>query len=358
MTRKDFSRAFPTALVPAFLLLFLSLPVKGLGQAFFDVQTQTAPVNTLSISDVDFVNSTTPKWLFTVNIRALDGTRRQAIMKVETNFTFPNEPTYPMAVVVITKPFEVNGARTVTNLDLGRRIPLESNVFRAPARRRLEETALPSGTVPSGVYSFTVTVRDTSEPDGAGRSSSFDIVITNPSTVQLLSPMDGDSFVNPFPLFQWQYDGPSSRISVFEKLPGQTSLEEAASGIPHLSTTVQAKSFQYPSSGARVLQPGKTYVWFVEGLSGTSGGTQAALKSELRSFVVAGNAGASVSSLLEELERTFPQYQSLFDQIRAQGLSPSGSIRLNGSAISVGDLMALLNRLRLDPGAVTTLELQ
>jgi hypothetical protein len=170
--------------------------------------------------------------------------------------------------------------------------------------------------------------------------------------------MDGDSFVNPFPLFQWQYDGPSSRISVFEKLSGQSSLEEAASGIPHLSATVQAKSFQYPSSGARILQPGKTYVWFVEGLSGTSGGTQAALKSELRSFVVAGNGGSSLSTLLDELERALPQYQPLFDQIRSQGLTPSGSIRLNGSAMSIGELRTLLNRLRLDPEAVTAAEVQ
>ena len=32
------------------------------------VTTTTAPVDVLTISDVDFVNSTTPKWLFTIDI--------------------------------------------------------------------------------------------------------------------------------------------------------------------------------------------------------------------------------------------------------------------------------------------------
>lgn len=352
MTLNSHSRALPNAFVPAFLILFLCLTTVGFGQPVFDVQTQTAPVNTLSISDVDFVNSTTPKWLFTVNIRVLDGSTRSATMEINASFMFPDETR--SVVLLVTEPFPVMGTRTVTNLDLGRTIPLVTHTVDQVSKRRLEETALPSGTLPAGVYSFAVTVRDSTSTSGA----TFQIVISNPSTVQLLSPVDGDSFVNPFPLFQWQYDGPSSRISVFEKLPGQNSLEEAASGIPHLSATVQAKSFQYPSSGARILEPGKTYVWFVEGLVGTSGGTVAALKSELRSFVVAGSGGSSLSSLLDELERALPQYQSLFDQIRAQGLTPSGSIRLNGTAVSIGELMNLLNRFRIDPEAVTTAELQ
>jgi len=351
MTQYPQREALPNAFVPTLLILFLCFAAPGFGQAVFDVQTQTAPVNTLSISDVDFVNSTTPKWLFTINIRVLDGGTRSATMEVNASFMFPDETR--SVVRLVTEPFAVMGTRTITNLDLGRTIPLVTHTVDQVSKRRLEETALPSGTLPAGVYSFAVTVRDSTSSSG----TTFQIIISNPSTVQLLSPMEGDSFVNPFPLFQWQYDGPSSRISVFEKLPGQASLEEAASGIPHLTATVQGTSFQYPSSGSRILELGKTYAWFVEGLTGATGGT-VALKSELRSFTVSGNGGSSLSSLLDELERALPQYQSLFDQIRAQGLTPSGTIRLNGSAISTAELMNLLNKLRIDPESVSAAELQ
>ncbi len=184
----------------------------------------------------------------------------------------------------------------------------------------------------------------------------FPIILSNPTTVELISPIDGDQFVTQFPLFQWQYDGPSARISIFEKLPGQSSLEEAASGVPQYSTVTSTNSLQYPSSGTRVLEPGKTYVWFVEGLAGATGGTTVTRKSALRSFSVVSSNGQSLSSILDELARALPQYQTLFDELKAQGFTAAGSIRLNDSAISTSDLLKIVNKLRQDPDAVTSVK--
>lgn len=346
----------------AFLLccLLCSVSIAVSQSPMITVSHVVAPVNQLTVNDIDFRHSTTPKWLFTINIGLTGVDTLSVRMTVNAGFVLPNGETHDMAVSFRTVPFLITRTRTVSNLDLGSgagKIDFEEYNVDNNARRRLEETALPSGEIPAGTYIFTVRVTSvdgtiTSVPD----PDEFPITLSNPTTVELISPIDGDQFATQFPLFQWQYDGPSSRISIFEKLPGQTSLEEAASGVPHYSTVTSTTSLQYPSSGARVLEPGKTYAWFVEGLAGATGGTTIARKSVLRSFTVAANNAQSLSSILDELARALPQYQGLFDELKAQGFTTAGSIRLNDSAISTSELMKIVNKLRQDPGAVTSVE--
>jgi hypothetical protein len=317
----------------------------------------TAPANVLEIGDLDFLHATTPKWLFTITMRTQDGSSVDATMEIWIDVFLQGEDPYFRAVHLMTDPFSISPTRTITNIDLGRTIAVPVYTVDGNARRRLEESALPGGTVPSGGYAFNVVVT----PVGGTPTppTVFTITLTNPSSVELLFPSDGDQSVNEFPLFQWLWDGADSEISIYEKLPGQSSLEEVVSGVPHLSRTLQTKSFQYPSSGVRALIPGKTYVWFVKGLAGVAGGTQAATRSVLRSFSVASGGRADYSALLEELERVLgPRYKSLFDQIRAEGLSPSETIRLNGSQISTAELLELLNLFRADQELVNSVRLE
>jgi hypothetical protein len=117
---------------------------------------------------------------------------------------------------------------------------------------------------------------------------------------------------------------------------------------------VATNSLLYPSAGARILEGGKTYVWFVEGLSGAAGGTSVTRKSALRSFTVSSNGSQSLSGLLDELARALPQYQTLFNDLKSQGFTSANSILLNGKAMSVSDLQRLLMKLRQDPGVVTS----
>jgi len=327
----------------------------AVSQSPVDVTSIVAPVNQLSIGDIDFRHSTTPKWLFTINIHVRDGSSIRCVMAVNAGFTIPNE-NHRDAISFVTDTFRVNGNRSISNLDFDRTdLRLTNYVLDSQAKRRLEEVALPTGQIPAGTYDFHVVVTPVG---GSAEETIFSLVLSNPTTVELISPIDGDQFTSQFPLFQWLYDGPSSRVSVYEKLPGQASLEEAASGIPHYSTASTSKSLQYPSSGARLLEPGKTYVWFVEGLSSVAGGTTVSLKSSLRSFTVASNGAQSMSSILDELTRALPQYKSLFDEVKAMGFTTAGTLRLNGSIISVSDLQRLLNKLRLNPDAVTSVELE
>jgi hypothetical protein len=345
-----------TLLVAAFLLAlptFSSL-AQGIG-----VKIAYAPINVLSLSDVDFTKSTTPQWLFSVDITAPGGKTIAAVATIELDVALSTGEQWTPALTVTSRAFTVPGTRTFTNLDFGagKAIQDSTSDWNLDAKRVFQDVALPSGQLPAGRYTFTITVREVS-PSISESGDNFSLLLTNPSSVELLFPGDGDQHVSPLPLFQWVFDGTQSRISVYELLPGQSSLEEAAQGVPILTQEVPSASFQYPSGGVRSLQPGHTYVWFVEGEVKSLGGKNTLIKSALRSFTVETGPSA-VSSLLEELELTLdPKYKPLFDQIRSEGLSFTGSVRLNGAAIQVNELLEILKYLRSHPGAVQSAGLE
>jgi hypothetical protein len=342
-------------------MLAIILPSTALGQSEIRVTTLAAPVNALTINDLDYLNSTTPKWLFTITMST--GRPIEAVMTIRLDVYLAGGTSYNSAAVFVSQSFVINGVKTVTNLQLGkgRGIPqreVDGYVFNAQAKAAFEEIALPSGSMPAGSYRFTVDVQpnQTSSPPG---TSEFTFVLSNPSSPVLLSPSEGEMVNQQFPLFEWQYDGPRSTISVFEMLPGQRSLEEAASGPPHATATVSTRSFRYPVSGARALQEGKTYVWYVNGLVGAAGGTNLELRSALRSFTMSNIKKSSNAWILDELESALPStYKPVFDQIRAQNLNPSGTYRLNGSPITITDLLNVLNELRSNPESIGSVNVE
>ncbi len=363
--------AFPSTLAVFIFLICSILPVSRASSQTIIIDPDppvTAPVSSLSVGDVDFLNATSPKWLFTIGLRTSDGSTVKAQMTITLAIQLSTGESYPEALVIRTKEphFTISGSRTISNLDLGKSIPVASARFDQTARKRIEGVALPSGVIPAGVYRFTVEV----SPVGSAEVTRgfFEIVLSNPSSIELMFPFDRDESVSEFPLFQWVFDGSypagfqkgnRSKLYVFEKLPGHSSLEESASGTPHLVQTVETNYYQYPRAGVRPLEAGKTYVWFVEGLLGSSGGTDLSVRSQIRSFTVSPRGIGSLSSLLDELERALgPEYRALFDQIRASGLSPTGNMRLNGTSISRADLSRLLNTLRANPESVTSAELE
>ena len=125
-----------------------------------------------------------------------------------------------------TKTFAIPGSRSFSNLDLASPSVKSEYMVDDAAKRRLEQMALPTGFMPAGIYTFRIEV--TVERYNQTYSATFRFVLTNPSRLDLVMPMQNDRTVNEFPLFQWTFDGPRSRLSVYEKLPNQSSLEEAS----------------------------------------------------------------------------------------------------------------------------------
>jgi len=344
------------------LVAVFSLPLTSSAQSIlFDPDPPVvSPIHRLTIADLDFQNATTPKWLFTIGLRTSDGGTLQARMSIRVSIQLPGGESYPEAarVETVDPHFAIEGNRTITNLDLGHTIPTGPTVYDQVARSRLEQLALPGGTLPAGLYQFVVeasVVNDVNPP----RVSRFSIDVMNPSSVELLFPLDGDDGINRFPLFQWRYDGETSRIAVFEKLPTQGSLEEAITGTPHLTQEVRGLTLQYPQAGVRSLEQGKTYVWYVEGLIPESGGTNFKVRSPLRAFTVTPQGLGSLNSLLDELEAALgPKYKSVFDEIRNAALSPEGAMRLNGNPVTSSDLAHIIRRLRDNPQSITSVVLE
>ncbi len=343
----------PAALLLSILMLLSLLP--GPATAQLSVNVIYANVNTLSISDVDFLNATAPKWLFTVAVTSVTP-GVNATMSLRVDFTLADGGQFPNAFTLVTNPFPV--PLTFTNIDLTNKqtVSVQSSHFDDAAKQRLKDLSLPTGSLPAGTYHFYVTVNQVSSTNSGKQD--FVIILSNPSSMDLVFPADGDPSVSPLPLFQWRYDGPASRISIFEKRPQYRTLEDAATGIPQLTADVAGTQYQYPGAGVRPLEPGKTYVWYVEGLSAVTGGTVLAIKSELRSFTVSSNGAASLFTYLDELERALdPKYKPVFDQIRAENLIPTGIIRLNGAPISTIDLLNIIQQFRINPDAVQGISL-
>ena len=324
-----------------------------------EVTTQSAPVDLLTINDVDFLKSTTPKWLFTIDMRLIPPTGSvNAVMTIEGNIVLSTGESFPQALSYRTRQFAISPTRTLTNFDL---LSLnESYSFDESAKKRLQETALPSGKLPAGTYTFNVTVTRVGGANQNLGKPPITFVLTNPSALELLFPFDGDMAVSQFPLFQWLYDGTTATLTIYERLPGQASNEETASGTPLFSEDLTGNFFQYPGSGVRSLQPGKTYVWTVQGRVRTTGGTNQPIKAPLRSFTVAASGGlSSGASYLTELERALdPKYKPIFDTIRDEGLSPSGVLRLNGSPITTEDLLRIINQIRASSVSVQSLRIE
>jgi hypothetical protein len=258
-----------------------------------------------------------------------------------------------------TGEFSVEGTKVITNIDLARMDLNAEYEFddQKISNLGIRDIALASTRLPAGVY--TIRVEAFRQTGGAitdlGRPRNpivFDL--RNPSSIELLLPADGDDAVGQYPLFQWLFDGPESRIAIYERLPGQGSLEETVGGVPHVLAEVRGNTYQYPTAGVRSLRPGASYVWYVNGLPRSSGGSSQPVRSPLRSFTVSGSGGrAQEQSILDILELTLgPEYKQLFDKLRADEMTEAGAFRLNDTTLTLDQLLQLLSTLRRSPELV------
>lgn len=320
-----------------------------------------AVLDAATISDVDFVRSTTPKWLFTIELRTVPAgsTISNVVLLISGDLALASGEVARNVIQMTTTAFTVTGSRILTNFDLARADLRGDYRFDDGALTEIgvRDVALASTKLPAGVYTLRVQAyqRQNGTDTDIGRPKNpiiFDL--RNPSSVELLLPADGETAVGLYPLFQWLYDGTESRIAVFERLPGQGSLEETIGGVPHLREEVTGHSFQYPSAGVRALQPGSTYVWYVDGLSRSSGGTLQPIRSLLRSFTVATRETPTPeSSILDALELALgPQYKPLFDRLRADRMTATGAFRLNDSTLTTDQLLQFISTLRRSPELV------
>jgi hypothetical protein len=297
MTRTTMTRWI--AGVSVFVLLFAG------GSARMTAQPQMVliytPVTELTVGDLDFKIGGSHSLFFTLNITSPQP--RRVKLHGNLDIVLADGESFPGAATLTTKPFTI--PKIISNLDIGpgRGIQTESFEFSSDAKSHVEDPALSTGKLPSGTYTLTLWITDSTGP--AHLAEPRQPVILNLRTLtrlDLISPPDNSTLPNPFPQFNWQYDGDRVEFSVYEWLPSKHTKEDAADGTPQLIVRsgdpllpVGARAFTYPSGGVRSLEPGKTYVWRVRGMNLGSGGAGTAANSTIWQFTVA-SAGGNISS--------------------------------------------------------------
>jgi len=265
--------------------------------------------------------------------------------------------THPIAV-------EVNQPKFYTSRDLGRGGRLE--LYRSetidlsnssgPAQKFIDVIRATSR-VPDGIYTLTLSVyhtQSTTEPYQPRQlldQISMDMHISNPTRVELFSPMEGDRIFSQFPHFQWRSDTREVMLRVFEMRPGVRSPEEAITGIPHLEQRIDDRNqFTYPQSGpgVRALEPGKRYVWYVEGIYRTSANREETITSELQTFTVIDPGQESTFNILmmELIQLLEEKYPEVIDQIEQGNFEMVEQIYLDGNQITDEQLQMLIRSLR------------
>ena len=245
---------------------------------------------------------------------------------------------------------------TFSNRDLIRsEMKIEGNwndILNAPENQDFKDLVLGDGFLPAYTYIFTLYAVDPNVTDDINDEDIYDSVIatvniTNPSSVELITP--GESFSNSPPLivgnspiFGWFSPGSEFRFEIYEILPGETA-EDVVNKTPHHAQD-GITDYIYPYSGSYpALQPGQPYGWRVIRTVYTTLG-EIYLTSELFCFIIELAPGTNTQT---QNIITFIQNLQNFG-INIPGLntgqfSPTGGIYLNGVLISPEDLLNLLN---------------
>jgi hypothetical protein len=138
----------------------------------------------------------------------------------------------------------------------------------------IEEIAIRTGRLPEGNYQVCIRVENES---GTVLLSDIceEFTIVYPDPPYLIYPVDGESVLGRFPIFQWTpVQVPVGfdihyNLRMAELLPGQTAAQALAANMPHFEdANIRGSSLQYPIS-AQTMVKDRTYAWQVQVLDKT-----------------------------------------------------------------------------------------
>jgi hypothetical protein len=330
-------------------LMALALPPRLCAQCPLSMTTSYAPVERLSVAEIDFQHFESRTLLFTLNITNTQLVDVYASLSIILHIKLASGTPVPdPSLTFITKPFVIPpGGRVLTNLDIGRGAQdIRDSLFEFPqeVKEKVQDVALGTGKFPAGIYTFNLELHAL----GCAPVTTTPIVfnLLNPSRVELRSPRDGETTTQ-FPLFEFYMEGQRGTLTVAEKSADQ-SREDAIARRPAMLEAQLNGENAYLYSGGRPLEDGKSYVWTVTTSALDVGGLSSGNSSPIGLFTVARDASLTQDDLiLTILEQMLGQrYGALFEQIRSGGLKLSGRYDLNGSALTQTELLELVNELR------------
>lgn len=345
-------------------LLIIGSYSSGLAQQWNPIINITnANIQQLSPTQLDFQNFQSSIWLFTIDIidpAPIDTGRLVKLDSCTILISLRNGDVVNMVdgAGFNSDPFLIIGNKKITNLDFGREIQIRNFKLSEEARKKIVEPALASGKFPSGNYTFKIGVYEVIT--GAGNQEEVELNLESYSQIELRYPLDGET-TNEFPLFEWFFEGNEVEITINEKKP-EFSKEEAINRYPVVYNNTFSsgeKSFQYPVSGVRPLEKGKTYVWKAVGKIKNLGGEQL-IYSPIYQFTVKSDIQESeYDALLEQIEKVIEKkYGPIIQEINKLELKTTGSFLLNRNKISFEELLEILEFLKESPDNIQNVTLE
>ncbi len=242
--------------------------------------------------------------------------------------------------------------------------------------------SLESTTLPSDIYTFTVTVFQVTNALGKEVLATQTVelggndtgVIVDEKTILLKNPGDvigaEVNITNPFPQFSWEGDAANTYRLLVVRANGQDSpeslIEIARSSEPtnergslqqfeNLDLTTTGNTLQYPSSGVQALQAGQTYYWQVSTEVQTAIDAEI-FTSEIWTFKLA--APGDNTNLVEIDQDAFDALIALIGEEEYATLTESGysfeSIEINNQVVSGATAIQLLTEIiqKIDDGDI------
>ena len=247
----------------------------------------------------------------------------------------------------------------------------------------LQNQILSTGRLPAGQYEFSVELIPIDQngtplpPIPDPNPTDNTMTITNPTTLEPLYPgtrVSSNTLLEvptPYPYFMWQSDAYLFNLFVYEKYPSDESIQDVLSHDPVLHIEGYPNQiYQYPtdpspqeyfdSNGNRVgqsvvirmLEPGKTYYWYVQAIIFTGSGQQT-LDSDVYQFRVAESDQSSVNAqmILNYLRQILgDRYEQVMQQLT--NFTPTGNILLNGTPVEMDALLNLINKLNQNQATI------
>jgi len=316
-----------------------------------------APVQQLSVDDVDLENFESRTLLFTLRLVNDTTVAITTKLRINLNIRLANGASYHDAFVYLSRDFDVQpGIFTITNLDLGKNGKIQRDEFNLQdeVKTNVQDVALATGKFPPGRYTYFFSLENT-------RCGTVDadepviLIIENPTRVELISPRDGE-MTNEFPMFQFAHDGTRAILTVAEQNPNQTR-EDAIDREPPMNRVELIGQNTFLYSGGRPLERGKSYVWRVVSMITGPGLKDLGTSSVIGTFTVSESVELSeeesgkdaitftddeIYALLRDLcgDSNRPYLESM----RASGLLFT-TFAFNGSSMSRAEVSALLQTL-------------
>ncbi len=340
--------------------------------------------------DFDFNNARNNPDMFSYSLSYTPFDPQGSAIKIKIEFEWlATVPALNMSnkriLYILSRPFDFKGEVVLTSRDIdqnmnsiyytdGRKVPISIDVFEQDLTK-LKSVITQTGKLPAGSYVFKLNI--TNEYGSQLKSQIQEIVVSNPTTLELIAPggvlEDNIEIATPFPQFQWEsidfmWSGrncpscgygirvtefdPSRHSSVEEALHDNANLPYPDNGgyykLPSMSVATQpgldlytaGTTFQYPLTGAKPLEPGKTYVWQIRKTYPTTSGPET-VESQIFAFKVKSTSTTSSTSAFASAD--LGQYLTLLSQLlppdlynrlftgELNGYSPTGVVTLNNT---------------------------